>query len=69
MPALTVTKPGDVKDVYVVYKRVKGASDDCPDCGNGANTGDETNIAIWIALVAAAAAAIIAFIIRRRRNS
>jgi len=69
VPALTVTKPGDVKDVYVVYKKVKGASDDCPDCGNGANTGDETNIAIWIALVAAAAAAIIAFIIRRRRRS
>lgn len=77
-PELTVTKPGEVKDVYVVYTKVEIPEDeDCPDCnngdsgssGSGAKTGDETNIAIWIALIAAAAAVIITVIIRRRRRS
>ncbi len=69
---MTVNGPAEVPDVYVIYHKTKTKDKDCPDCENGssgAKTGDETNVAIWIALIAAAAASIIAVIIRRRRRS
>ena len=72
---MTVNGPGEVPDVYVIYHKTKTKDKDkdkeCPDCENGssgAKTGDETNVALWIGLLAAAIIAIVAVIIRRRRR-
>ena len=72
---MTVNGPGEVPDVYVIYHKTKtkdkDKDKDCPDCENGsggAKTGDETNIALWIGLLAAAIISIVAVIIRRRRR-